>query len=520
MSPKKRGERKRKAGEQTEQVKEESLQEGKSLKKRGKRKVGEQTEQVKEESLQEGMSLKKRGESKRKAGEQTEQVKEESLQEGMSLKKRGESKRKAGEQTEQVKEESLQEGMSPKKTGERKKKLGEQTEQVKEESLQEGKSLKKRGESKRKAGEQTEQVKEESLQEGMGPKKRGERKRKVGEQTEQVKEESAQEGMSPKKKLGEQNEQVKEESAHEEETCKEMVLDDLRERKSKRRGVKKYIGAHMSISGGIWHAVQDSLTIGARSFGLFLGSQRSWQRPPLDGTAAAKFKEACARHSFEPAYILPHGSYLMNCGSPKQDVFEKSQVMLVDELNRCSALGLSLFNLHPGASLGSITTEQCIEKIAQAINHAHQQTSGVVTVLENMSGQGSTVGGEFSELRGIIDKVRDKSRVGVCLDTCHAFAAGYDLSAKGGVKSVLEEFDKIVGLRYLRAVHLNDSKGGLGCNLDRHEDIGRGKIGLPTFRDIVNEPLLDNIPLILETPGRPGFEYAEQIALLYSLCED
>ncbi|XP_048870980.1 probable endonuclease 4 isoform X7 [Brienomyrus brachyistius] len=456
MSPKKRGERKRKVGEQTEQVKEESLQEGKSLKKRGKRKVGEQTEQVKEESLQEGMSLRKR-----KVGEQTEQVKEESLQEGMSLKKRGE--RKVGEQTEQVKEESLQEGMSL-----RKRKVGEQTEQVKEESLQEGMSLKKRGE------------------------------RKVGEQTEQV----------------------KEESAREEETCKEMVLDDLRERKSKRGGVKKFIGAHMSISGGIWHAVQDSLTIGGRSFGLFLGSQRSWQRPPLDGTAAAKFREACARHSFEPAYILPHGSYLMNCGSPKQDVFEKSQAMLVDELNRCSALGLSLFNLHPGASLGSITTEQCIEKIAQAINHAHRQTSGVVTVLENMSGQGSTVGGQLSELRGIIDKVRDKSRVGVCLDTCHAFAAGYDLSATGGVKSVLEEFDKIVGLQYLRAVHLNDSKGGLGCNLDRHEDIGRGKIGLATFRDIVNEPLLDNIPLILETPGRPGFEYAEQIALLYSLCED
>ncbi|XP_048870982.1 probable endonuclease 4 isoform X9 [Brienomyrus brachyistius] len=453
MSPKKRGERKRKVGEQTEQVKEESLQEGKSLKKRGKRKVGEQTEQVKEESLQEGMSLRKR-----KVEEQTEQVKEESLQEGMSLRKR-----KVGEQTEQVKEESLQEGMSL-----RKRKVGEQTEQVKEESLQEGMSLKKRGE------------------------------RKVGEQTEQV----------------------KEESAREEETCKEMVLDDLRERKSKRGGVKKFIGAHMSISGGIWHAVQDSLTIGGRSFGLFLGSQRSWQRPPLDGTAAAKFREACARHSFEPAYILPHGSYLMNCGSPKQDVFEKSQAMLVDELNRCSALGLSLFNLHPGASLGSITTEQCIEKIAQAINHAHRQTSGVVTVLENMSGQGSTVGGQLSELRGIIDKVRDKSRVGVCLDTCHAFAAGYDLSATGGVKSVLEEFDKIVGLQYLRAVHLNDSKGGLGCNLDRHEDIGRGKIGLATFRDIVNEPLLDNIPLILETPGRPGFEYAEQIALLYSLCED
>ncbi|KPP66087.1 DNA-(apurinic or apyrimidinic site) lyase-like [Scleropages formosus] len=304
------------------------------------------------------------------------------------------------------------------------------------------------------------------------------------------------------------------------EGLKEKVLPRKGQGKRKMRGKAKYIGAHVSISGGIWKAVKDSVDIGGRSFAMFLGSQRSWQRPPLDSKAAEKFREACAEHGFEPTYILPHGSYLMNCGSPKQDIFEKSQAMLVDELNRCSALGLNQFNLHPGSSLGSITTEQCLEKIAQAINHAHQQTSSVITVLENMSGQGSTVGGQFSELRTIIDRVRDQSRVGVCLDTCHAFAAGYDLSAKGGVKSMLDEFDQVVGLHYLRAIHLNDSKGKLGCHLDRHEDIGHGKIGLSAFRDVVNEPRLDNIPLILETPGRPGFEYAEQIALLYSLCED
>ncbi|KAG7491528.1 hypothetical protein MATL_G00004560 [Megalops atlanticus] len=253
---------------------------------------------------------------------------------------------------------------------------------------------------------------------------------------------------------------------------------------------------------------------------MFLGSQRSWKRPPLNSTAAEKFRKACAENGFDPVHILPHGSYLMNCGSPKEDVFEKSQALLVDELTRCSALGLCHFNLHPGASLGSITTEECLEKIAQAINDAHRQTSSVVTVLENMCGQGSTVGGQFSELRAIIDRVQDQSRVGVCLDTCHAFAAGYDLSAKGGVKSMLDEFDQVVGLHYLRAMHLNDSKGKLGCHLDRHEDIGRGQIGLSAFRDIVNEPRLDNIPLILETPGRPGFEYPEQIELLYSLCKD
>ncbi|XP_076028078.1 putative endonuclease 4 [Genypterus blacodes] len=285
-------------------------------------------------------------------------------------------------------------------------------------------------------------------------------------------------------------------------------------------GMKKYIGAHVGIQGGVWRAVESSTQMGGRSFALFLGSQRSWKRPALDLQAAEKFRELVSLQGFDPDHIVPHGSYLMNCGSPKPDVCEKSQALLVDELSRCSALGLSLYNFHPGSSLGSISTEQCVEKIAAAINHAHRHTPAVVTVLENMSGQGSTIGGNFCELKSIIDKVRDQSRVGVCLDTCHAFAAGYDLAAKGGVSAVLNEFDQEVGLQYLKAVHLNDSKGALGCNLDRHEDVGKGRIGISAFRDIVNEPRLDNVPMILETPGRPGFEYAEQIEFLYSLCEN
>ncbi|XP_056326010.1 probable endonuclease 4 [Danio aesculapii] len=288
--------------------------------------------------------------------------------------------------------------------------------------------------------------------------------------------------------------------------------------KRKIKPQKKYIGAHVSISGGIWKAVESSVAMGGHAFALFLGSQRSWTRPVLDSKAAVKFHQACAEHGFDPIHILPHGSYLMNCGSPKEDVFSKSQAMLVDELSRCGTLGLSQFNFHPGAAMDS-SPEKCMEKIAQAINHAHQQTPAVITVLENMSGQGSTIGGQFSELKGIIDRVRDKTRIGVCLDTCHAFAAGYDISPPGGVKNILDEFDRVVGLHYLRAVHLNDSKGKLGSHLDRHEDIGHGQIGITAFREIVNEPHLDNIPLILETPGRPDFEYAEQIELLYSLCE-
>ncbi|XP_034564616.1 probable endonuclease 4 isoform X1 [Notolabrus celidotus] len=322
--------------------------------------------------------------------------------------------------------------------------------------------------------------------------------------------------MAPKKRGARKR---KNEEAFEEDREEEKTVEKEADRRRKERGNKKYIGAHVSIQGGVWKAVDSCTEMGGSSFALFLGSQRSWKRPALDQTAADKFREQCSLQGYDPAHILPHGSYLMNCGSPKEDVFEKSQALLVDELSRCSRLGLSLYNFHPGSSLGSITTEECIEKIAGAINHAHQQTPVVVTVLENMSGQGSTVGGTFPELKSIIDRVRDQSRVGVCLDTCHAFAAGYNLSAERGVKAMLKEFDEEVGLHYLKAIHLNDSKGKLGCNLDRHEDIGKGQIGISTFRDIVNEPTLDNIPLILETPGRPGFEYAEQIELLYSLCE-
>ncbi|XP_068160784.1 probable endonuclease 4 [Antennarius striatus] len=319
--------------------------------------------------------------------------------------------------------------------------------------------------------------------------------------------------MAPKKC------EIKTRKAQEDHQSPDRKDEERGVKKTKRRGNKKYIGAHVGIQGGIWKAVEACTEIGGRSFAMFLGSQRSWKRPALDQAAAEKSQERCALHEFDPAHIVPHGSYLMNCGSPKEDVFEKSQALLVDELSRCNRLGLDLYNFHPGSSLGIISTEECAKKIAGAINHAHRQTPAVVTVLENMCGQGHTLGGKFSELRSIIDKVRDQSRMGVCLDTCHAFAAGYDLSAEGGVKAMLDEFDQEVGLHYLKAIHVNDSKGKVGCNLDRHEDIGKGLIGLTAFHDLVNEPRLDDIPLLLETPGRLGFQYPEQIELLNSLCE-
>uniref|UniRef100_A0A3P8WZM7 Si:ch211-141o9.10 n=1 Tax=Cynoglossus semilaevis TaxID=244447 RepID=A0A3P8WZM7_CYNSE len=313
--------------------------------------------------------------------------------------------------------------------------------------------------------------------------------------------------------------------------------------KRRTRGKGKYIGAHVRIAGGIWKAVEECVEMGGRSFGMFLGPKRSWKRSPLDPESAARFQAELFLRGIDPAHVVPHGSYLMNCGSSKADVYRKSEAMLVDDLHRCSLLGLSLYNFHPGSTTGSITTEECTKNIAKAINFAHRQVPGVITgiqmihvtknslcdsyapissaqtksVLENMCCQGGTVGGKFSELRNIIDRVRDQSRVGVCIDTCHAFAAGYDLAAKGGFKRMLNEFDCEVGLQYLEAIHLNDSRGQLGCKLDRHEDIGRGYIGISAFREIVNEPKLNNIPMILETPTRRGFTFADQIDLLYSM---
>ncbi|XP_034715420.1 probable endonuclease 4 isoform X2 [Etheostoma cragini] len=281
--------------------------------------------------------------------------------------------------------------------------------------------------------------------------------------------------MGPKKRRARKRRSEEALGGEKQREGKEMEVEERGDGRRKNRCNNKYIGAHVGIQGGIWKAVGSCTEMGGSSFALFLGSQRSWKRPALDHTAAAKFREQCSLQEYDPAHILPHGSYLMNCGSPKEDVFEKSQALLVDELSRCSLLGLNLYNFHPGSSLGSITTEQCVEKIAGSINHAHQQTPAVVT--------------------------------------------GYDVAVEGGVKAMLDEFDQEVGLHYLKAVHLNDSKGKLGCHLDRHEDIGKGHIGISAFQDIVNEPRLDNIPLILETPGRPGFGYAEQIELLYSLCK-
>ena len=270
------------------------------------------------------------------------------------------------------------------------------------------------------------------------------------------------------------------------------------------------------------NAILHTAEVGAESLALFLRPQRTWAAPPLKPEVAAQFRELRSSHALSPHLILPHGSYLLNLGSPDQDQRERSVAVLVEELQRCEELGLLLYNIHPGSSCGKISRQQCVANIAAGINTAHGRTPGsrVKVVLENMSCQGHTIGGDLRELRQIIDLVEDRGRVGVCLDTCHAMAAGYDLSTEAGFQRLLAEFEAGVGWEWLVGCHLNDSKGPAGCHRDRHENIGQGTIGLEGFRRIVNCPHFTDIPLILETPldDKLGIKgYKEEIKLLQSL---
>ncbi|XP_052069321.1 apurinic-apyrimidinic endonuclease-like [Mytilus californianus] len=281
---------------------------------------------------------------------------------------------------------------------------------------------------------------------------------------------------------------------------------------------EKFVGAHVSIAGGIYKSVLEAVAMKSFAFGLFLKSQRQWACKPLEDKAAEKFRETCQVYGFLPQYIVPHGSYLMNLGSPDENTLQKSRELLIDDLQRCEKLGLTIFNFHPGSTCGKISVEKCLDNIAASINFAHSKASGVITVLENMSCQGHTIGGKFEELRGIIDRVKDKSRMGVCLDTCHAFAAGFDLSTEEGFNQMLSDFESIVGFQYLKALHINDSKGKLGCHLDRHENIGKGHIGKAGFNRIMNCPKFNHIPMILETPCADNDSYAKEVNMLYTMC--
>ena len=277
----------------------------------------------------------------------------------------------------------------------------------------------------------------------------------------------------------------------------------------------KYIGAHVSASGGVGNAVLNAEAIGATAFALFTRNQRSWVSKPLPQQEIDGFKALLRERGFEPGYVLPHDSYLINLGSPDEETLAKSRAAFLDEMHRAQLLGLTMLNFHPGSHLGRISEEECLDQIAREINLALSQTEGVTAVIENTAGQGTNLGWRFEHIARIIEGVDDKSRVGVCIDTCHTLAAGYDLSTEMGYQFTMEEYERVIGLKYLRAVHLNDSKKGAGSHVDRHETLGNGALGRDFFVRFMNDSRFDNMPIILETPD-PS-RWADEIRWLFEL---
>jgi len=280
---------------------------------------------------------------------------------------------------------------------------------------------------------------------------------------------------------------------------------------------RKFVGAHVSASGGVFNAPVNATEIGAKAFALFTKNQRQWAAKPLDTETIDQFKKNLEESGILPKHILPHDSYLINLGHPELDKRDKSFNAFVDEVERCMLLGLDRLNFHPGSYLKKMSEEECLDAIAENMNRTLERTEGVSLVLENTAGQGSNLGWRFEHLAHIIDKVEDKSRVGVCIDTCHMFTAGYDIRTKEAYDATWNEFDKVIGFNYLMGMHINDSKPELGSHVDRHDSIGKGKIGLDAFRFIMNDARMDDIPLILETIDESIWK--EEIALLYSFEE-
>ena len=279
----------------------------------------------------------------------------------------------------------------------------------------------------------------------------------------------------------------------------------------------KYFGAHVSASGGVENAPLNAHTIGATAFALFTKNQRQWTAAPLSPKSIEAFGGNCRTDHYQPAQILPHDSYLINLGHPDEEGLRKSRAAFLDEMRRCEQLGLDRLNFHPGSHLGQITIEECLRRVAESINLTLAATRGGTAVIENTAGQGSNVGFAFEHLAAIIERVEDKSRVGVCIDTCHAFAAGYDLGSEAACDRTFDELERVVGFGYLRGMHLNDAMKPLGSRVDRHQSLGEGTLGMTVFRYIARDKRFDDMPLILETPDES--RWPQEIALLKELAE-
>jgi deoxyribonuclease-4 len=277
----------------------------------------------------------------------------------------------------------------------------------------------------------------------------------------------------------------------------------------------KYVGAHVSAQGGVENAPLNANAIGARAFALFTRNQRQWFSSPLTKSGIKSFRDNCEKFDYRPFQILPHDSYLINLGHPEEEPLEKSRTSFLDEMQRCEQLGLDRLNFHPGSHLNALSIDACLKRIAESINIALDKTRGVTAVLENTAGQGTNLGHTFEQLREIIDNVDDKSRVGVCIDTCHAFTSGYNVKTEEGFIETFRKFDSIIGFKFLKGMHLNDSKKDLGTRVDRHDNLGAGLLGDEIFSFIMNDSRFDEMPLILETPEESLWE--AEIKKLYSL---
>ncbi len=277
----------------------------------------------------------------------------------------------------------------------------------------------------------------------------------------------------------------------------------------------KRVGAHVSAAGGVQNAPLRAVEIGAPAFALFTKNQRQWQAKPLHPDDIQAFRDTIKTHGFPTECILPHDSYLINLGHPESEGLNKSREAFLDEMQRCEQLGLTLLNFHPGSHLGETSESACLKTVAESINYALDKTRGVTAVIENTAGQGHTIGYRFEHLREIIDQVEDQSRVAVCIDTCHTFAAGYDIRTADTYAETMKRLDQIVGLSNLKGIHLNDAKKELGSRVDRHDSLGDGLLGLETFRMIMTDRRLDSVPIILETPNPE--RWPEEIKLLQQM---
>jgi len=278
----------------------------------------------------------------------------------------------------------------------------------------------------------------------------------------------------------------------------------------------KYIGAHVSAGGGVEFAPLNAMEIGASAFALFTKNQRQWTSKPLSSENIDLFRKNLEKSKIKPANVLPHDSYLINLGNADKVKRKQSLDAFIDEAERVEQLGLELLNFHPGSHLNEISIDECLTLIADCCNEAINKTKNTIFVIENTAGQGSNLGHTFEQLAAIIDKIENKKRIGICIDTCHTYSAGYDIGTADGFKKTFDEFEKIIGFKYLRGMHLNDSKTPYASKKDRHELLGKGSLGMGTFEWIMKDKRFDHIPLILETPDENN--WASEIKTLYSFC--